>query len=47
MMTKALYSAMCYYVHIGMINCQALRLLTMLLMFHRFHGRHSTVLIVI
>ena len=46
-MTKALCSAMRYYVHLAMINLiQALRLLTKLLMFHRFHGRHSTVLIV-
>ena len=45
-MTKALRSAMRYYVHIAMINRQASRLLTKLLMFHRFHGRHSTVLIV-
>ena len=33
-------------VHIAMINRQASRLVTKLLMFHRFHGRHSTVLIV-
>ena len=45
-MITALCAAMHYYVHIAMINRQAPRLLTKLLMFHRFHGRHSTVLIV-
>ena len=45
-MTKALCSAMRSYVHMAMINRQVSRLLTKLLMFHRFRERHSTVLIV-
>ena len=39
-------SAVRYYAHIAMINRQASKLLTKLLIFHRFHGRHSNVLIV-